>query len=1504
MPAQSKIIPAINRLLKNRELSFRLNKTGVCAALSSKFIEKFLENKEDDLFELLRHTTHLPDSFKLGDDLSINQLIPNLEICHRPDRYLEGIWQGDLENFVKIEDELVRCEFSLGLVDSKDEWVNIFEKIRKDGRAAMVGSHNHAVALGFKNGQFIIYDPNYDEDEEDPTKVANVKCFNTAEEAVNEFIRIFHYVKDQPFGLGVRIFANPKCPLEDYSKLKQEIIDARLQSDADLNRSLTIDGKARDSLFYAIQNNDEEVMQQYLDKGAVKLRDAKLAICTQRQTLPLAYFKTTHQLERVELIQQAAASGTSHLMEEMIKFYEASHIHSPEEEELFRTLLQRAPSLLEAAIESNRVEKVRFCLELYEKYRVTINGIENFKAAQILKQVTEKGSGEILSLLTKDNLLKYSQASVLENLKLAALNDQGATLQFWLTRLEGTEIKTGFFNEDSLANISLLNMRKLIDAGFKVDSNSLIHALKRRDIEFYHLALSTLKPSPWLTTLLAVEQDEIIPGNLFKEENNLTLFQLLTRLHKNKCIKDNWPSIVSKEQGESALQYACEIGNIEIATFLAGKGYQLKPDVQVNLLTQANDEGEKSIIKAVAAAGIDGSLIISIDEKIQDLLFEVMELGEINFLIEAWNGLDKNKKRFFLNFALFYQDNLFNYLVIHDEPAVKEFLRHSIHNAEKNPSLIKINRLATKLKPAILTPIWDKTKQDKWEFLLKQSLLNEQITLAESLIAATKVLDNDKICDLMIEASKSRKSQMLSFLVKHYGPQVANDDFVMRLQSAGNYSLLAELAPVATSLTEVTKQNLLIYALNNNQTKIIQALSSLIQSDSSYLSKALESNYVSQTILLLMHQTQIDEVHYVPLIQLIVNNKDEELLYWVFKNDQFVEFLSNNCAANLEKLDANPAFDILLRHAIIQNDVSLFKKLKTFDAFSATDKKPLFELACEHQSILVANELLSERMDFDDRNEVKTNLDQLFAKNSSEPSTSRAPKHLGAHEIYQLIREHSLKRLYDFLKTFKYQAFSSLHSSIYEMLPDVKGPLKQNLLLNALNDKNGEALRKLLEQTEVSDLEPNGLEFFKQSVDDETSLRILLDHYQSRYSLQSIVEAALNKEAWPLVFALLKMSHSEDLDELFIARLKEHAEAIFNLVEVEANAQIALDPRHRLNQLLYAKTPLADVLVEKKSAIEELIESIQEDMITNQIDLKKVHYRFDLKKSINKLELLIDQLEEEIQPVLEKTDEDILASADSRKVLKTFRDQLTHHELPTSYFEQGERLEALFSAYDDRFQEKRNNFKSIFTNYRTVRKEGSRTHHLIPFFQFTKEEKLDAVNHVIASLDSHGYITHKDKKALKNGSLFKSIDNYIKQTDNSVDEILNASPIKTVDEMVDFLNRRDIVQTLISLLNQYKTDREGKDEVYHFRIFKQFTRTEKIEAVNNLIAKLNDPHAIITVDNIKALKQGSLNQLLSEFLKTYRVDLEKALGSTSPIKNVVDLVNACTLKSAESLTFS
>lgn len=927
MPAQVKLIISGNRLLGNKGLSFQLNSKGVCAGLASLYVKYFFEGRVDEFFRLSKLLASPPKDYEIGQDADFDKFIQEVEITFNPNRYNKNTAQGDLEKTITIDGEFVKNEYNLGLVDNEIEWAKILDQICNNGRASYVSSNNHALGLAFENDQYIVFDPNYDEDEKELK--LNIKTFNSAAETIAELTSCFTY-KGSDLGLNIRVFARPNAKTDHRYPDKAQIWATRLKDQADFDRKITTSDIPLNSTIFAIRANDTETLHYLLDKNQIKHEEILQAVDFHRDEIVWKYFAKLSDFEqKITLLKYTATNGTTSLLNRMLVEFERSIKADEISKEGFKLVINTDHSLFEHAALSNNLGNVVTVSQLYTKYSLKLESVG--LADRLFNAITETGSEEILSFLTKTtSILKVSYDRALTMVGKAALKGNTSTLQFWLKTIAELEAKSAaaveskdrlpptseqnkaaVLSPEIMAIITPYNLKEIIKSEIPIKPELLHAALENPNIDVFQIALQKQEDNAWTQFLKAVVDDESPDGfrectSLFDEHAGITAFEVLARFGKVAQIRDNWPEDLSEQAKEKALKFACRNSNAELIRFLDNMGCKVPEEFKAAELKLAAACGDRQKVEAILATKISLEAVfpktLAGGAVEVELLTHLIELNKHRFITDGWLFLDKKQQKFCLNGALVLGNHeligsIFNRLVQSNNKALchQTTIKNLISAYKfKQPSyLAEITPLVKLLDKADLTSIWRKIanlrayKSDPAKyreligFTLRHAILSHNFDLAERIIECVP-LPREQCYDIFVEASRTKNQKALEFLTLNYRHHLTNPKTYQRLNEEGHLDLL-DLALRQTDQLPSREVcfKLLANAVAKHNSKIISRLRSFInvyhRVEAAPLYKALAEQNVIGVQLLIAHGANLSEVGFparIFALALATNSED------------------------------------------------------------------------------------------------------------------------------------------------------------------------------------------------------------------------------------------------------------------------------------------------------------------------------------------------------------------------------------------------------------------------------------------------------------------------------------------------------------------------------------------------------------------------------------------------------------------------------------------------------
>ncbi|ARG97818.1 hypothetical protein B6N58_09175 [Legionella micdadei] len=1346
MPAQSKIINSVNNLLGHKGFSLKLNDGGVCAGLSSLFIKYFLKGELPEFFRLCKLLADPPKNYQIGQDEKFDKFILEVEIAFNPQAYNKNSNQGDLDKVITIDGAPLKNEYNIGLVESEINWAKILEQIHNNGRACYVSANKHAIGLAFENDQYIVFDPNYQEDGDNDTREPkfNIKTFNTATEVISELENCLFFKKGD-IGFKVRVFAKPNASTTHQYPDKKDILANSLKDPADFTKKAG-DVAQNTSLFFALGANDEEVLDHYLSHDQVSAKDIGLAIWYQRDAFVWKYFSHLADLpSQLNVLSTAAQYGTTSLLNRMLQKIELQIQGSEALKQEFKEgISDTEPSLLEQAALSDNLANLVHVVELYRKYGIKITSLD--LAKRLFERITAEGKGESINYLTETKLLRYSPDRIVPLIEIAAKNDNRSTLQFWLGKLkkEGNMLNSLEIDAEMISKISPLNLKLLIDHGFTIKPALLRDALQHPSSEVFKIALKTQPETEWTKFLRAVAGNEPLDSfgpqlsSLFQDHDGMNAFEVLVRFERNRAIKQSEEVNGLSAQGkEKALEFACKHGNADLVHFLVAMDCKVSEQYKLEQLKLAATHGDLPRVNAILATKVESSAILPKGSKDYELTDQLIELGKYRFITDAWSQYDYPQQRRCLLAALVYNNKAFIQETIKDLPFCYRFIFDNMKDAynKNQPSyLAKITPYFSLVSESDLTRFWTQALEKNdgkaiCQFTLKYAILNHHFALAQKM-AGVISLSKDDAYQLFVEASASKNQAALTYLSDNYAHLLASPPTYRRMFSEGQFELIA----LVLEKNKLPERQVCIELLNSavvaHNQRVISRLASVINDyfrvEGSPLLKAIQEENATGAHLLLMHGAKLnDELLASGVFRLALKANNPGLLAGALKNKDFAKFFAQNEAENVEKilksgnsdlvyvlsahLNLNDYYEQFITYAIEHNDLRLFQMLQQKEEYASQDKEKLFLKACVHQSINIANALLRDPINLGDETRKGEYFEILLGENAEKllakpPYKNKTIQHVAlkmlfgdkdAADIYELVYKKALNRLYLYIKEHKFpSALASLHRSVDELVFDpgfmknASSGLRNNLIVRALNEGNAETFDELLKQLDRKpSLSDVGLGFFTKYLDKPLLRKVLLEHYK----LTDVIDAAIIAGEWPVVIALLIDRKQEEFDHELITRLTEHSTELMEALVNHSKREIHSDPRHKLNALLLSKSTevLSAVLKGKENEIEALIMAIQEQMVKEKIDLKHHFYEFGLYAQIMKEQKAYEEIQPRVREFFSENPsaseieiQGVVNNELLRNEVMAIRDFLAKNNLVPGYFEERDGLVSVFDALD------------------------------------------------------------------------------------------------------------------------------------------------------------------------------------------------------------------------------
>ncbi|MGQ3891651.1 hypothetical protein [Legionella sp. CNM-4043-24] len=1443
MPEQALIISSANQLLKQTDHSIRLNEDGICSGIASVYIKYFLSGRESDYFRLCHKLANPPAHYRIGDDEELDYFIYEVQLAFSPNTFILGARQSSLEKFLTIEGQPIKNEFNFGFQTTDSVWTTFFDAIKNNGRAYYISSMGHAIALSCENNQWSIVDSNYNLDSFTDTGAKNKIIVLTASELILELRRVFGYKADEMSGFSIRCFASPRQLKQGRYPQKHDFWPSEaVESVASSSNDPIKDNK---SFNFAAEAYDYDTIDTIFKNNRVTRINLYHALVYNPEFVLRNFhqFDATFQYEALVITAQTARTD---LLKNTVTLFK-----DKSKNELKSLLEANNPSLLEAGARSLNPENHDVILDLYDYAGIHFNELYNFNFYRLLKKISGHGQSSSLVRLTAIPRLSVNPEKIVDYIFSAAVKNNSSTLRFWLKKIRG---KTGLptLSPKLVLRTNLVNLRLLLNHGFTVEPALIAHAMKQSNPHIIKELALHLPDSAWKDFIIQVIDKQPVsePIALFAEHDGLSAFTLLARFGENQLIQDNLPDVIEEGDKEKALITAMELGNTALVSLLMNLGCQTGNDTKFRLLEDNLKAGNTNIVDAVIASRPEARELFKKEN--QQLLMLLLANKKNQLFVECWPLLaEKEQDQLLANSLSRGNLPLFDLIGRHydlDTVGASLFERRlQRFDSTLDPcNIFHAYVLFKRVSPPHIKRVLDKYHRHEQGSLLpalNAMLLYNMPDFAAAFLEPGYLTPEDHY-RLQLQTMQSGRTDNLEFLIQHCPALLENLDSYRRLAEEGHYELLAL-----------------------------------------YLKQHRLSDTATQLFLLDHAMTRRES----PLLTLI-----KEMVY----------ILANT-------LDLNEHIERLLDYAFVTDDRRLFHMLHSTGLLNHVLPADLFIRACREHSLRISNELLSQPISFANEQEIKKSLQTLFAD-------------LNMNQITELVYEKSLNHLSAFMATHHYSpTFSQLNLSIEDMVFDEglssSTSLRQLVIANTLDGADEAHGRQLIDQLNAPrPLHEGGLELIIQHASQPVFLRALM----KPYPFNDIISLLIEREDWQVLIVLLQNREMSDLSDDLLHRLLPHADSLFIELVDYTMQRSDKDLRAGLNALLLdnSRLILARVFVNHRHALQQLIMEIEQQMRLNGRSLKAISYRYDLAESLMAMDRAIKEMEPRITHFIQQVNEhDHLYALSGNETLRAelmaIKADLDAFELSTHYFDQQEQLSHLFEALsltstepqqrNSLTMEDRDDTSLESDDERPVLQEISAPEPLMPEdksnpmveelkrvmlayieqrrqkrdpilpFQFNKADKIDAATSVLKRVCSentpdHDFITHRQRAALHDGQLF-----------NALNGVTSQYHFQSVHDFIDEMNR----PALIRALRAYQDMRARGDERYHPGFFRQFTKTEKINAVSKLLAILeNEPVSQgVSERDINALKQGSLGRLINRHVNGrsffLRVQMDHAINN-------------------------
>lgn len=199
---QGRVISILNQYLKYHNYPFKLDRKGICNGLSKTYAKYVLEGREEAFKDILQY---ISGEFRIQtpQEDDINYFVLEVLLSHLPEEYDKSLNQYNSIQALSIQGQKIQSSFDFALVALDTVWIDIFQTIDlKSDEVMLLNTVKHAAAVSKKNGQYIVYDPNY---------TSGFKVFTTEKALIKELHYNVFYCETRQFGLQISVIRAPKA---------------------------------------------------------------------------------------------------------------------------------------------------------------------------------------------------------------------------------------------------------------------------------------------------------------------------------------------------------------------------------------------------------------------------------------------------------------------------------------------------------------------------------------------------------------------------------------------------------------------------------------------------------------------------------------------------------------------------------------------------------------------------------------------------------------------------------------------------------------------------------------------------------------------------------------------------------------------------------------------------------------------------------------------------------------------------------------------------------------------------------------------------------------------------------------------------------------------------------------------------------------------------------------------------------------------------------------------
>lgn len=1195
MPNQGKIISAVNVCLKQKKnISFILNKKGICAALAALYIKYTLQNKRAQFFDLLDQLASLPSTYHIGDNSAIDNFIIQIEKTFHADEYSNyEIQQSDIEKILNIGNKPLKNEFNLGLTTEQSHWEEIFKKIGRENRSYLVFSHNHGIALSFENGKYVVYDPNYNR---------KIKEFETIDELIKEIKICFDY-KDNSFGLLIRTFAHPNATPEHYPS-HDELHQIAFANQIDTRSS-----------FFAAMAGDVETLKYLFQQDKIDY-----------DNLSKEYFRPEFndlllQKSKSPILKKAVLKGIILTLcmgnqkeaEKLIDHYLQTYTATNEQNELKDQL---------RLIFNSSVTEYRLLMKKETDHSYLLKVLDQLNLSQEPKNQTAYNHLQFLtfvkqetpSVQTNQFLNKLSPEQIIKQIQHAAITNQHQVLNLLIPYLTTAKIDPkifpSIFNKELVQNIDAITLKRLLEIGFVVDTHDpdlLTLCTERNDttiFETYARAWAEQTHQPTLWKNIDEHQYHLIDLNTAL--GSTTLLNALIFLRKNELVKNSWKDNISEETIKNALTLALLNGNKEMSLFLQeklnAKKSQLEPETLDFLYAKGLQEEDLSILSTLVQLNYN---VLHNTKDIRELFLLCSDYEDYTIIEKSLAKASPKIKELTFEHSLNWNiPSVIKACVQQDPELVNEHLCNSATNPGK---LAKLNRAGSEIPPSALS--LKKLTPEEQKKLVKSCFQNKLPYLAKSLCPKV-TWEETELEEFITELIQNKNQNGIKLLLQLFPNLKENPKLIPLL--AQNHMLIPldflldkENVVIEPELTEQIFTSALV---NNNKNVVAGFLSQ---------GRVTPKTQLKQPLLELLKQAieKGNDAVLEPFIESKLN----------FGLD-FKELFLFSCEKKQEKI----ANQLLAREIILSTSEQQYavQQLAGDQSASAFFEKVYAQgLGRLYQLFLKANvphpkaSLLSSIKN-PEQDPTFQNT-KLFTSSDFLSPLKRAVKEKNEAVFKSLFTQSDLpsdpdKSILDLLKD------PVLFKGIAPLFERKYGYKK--LLTEALKQKEWAALANLIERQKLSDLDAE----LQQPIQDHGMdiIKAYVANLKAHYD---------KTDVRPQLFKLLESTNPQVLAQLAIPHREEIQKA---LEEIELDMlQKQLDLNNQIYRYTFNLLPLKRALEQLDKIFEECQKVIQE----KNIDLDKAIESSEIVNHLAQIKIIIagqdiapDYLDESHYNLLEK----------------------------------------------------------------------------------------------------------------------------------------------------------------------------------------------------------------------------------------------------------------------------